>query len=402
MRVHRLTRDGPRKGRSAMNNSQSKGRDFLWPVLFLIVFINGFEAGGYQASLWSIGRVFDLSMTSMGLYAAMELLATMLAPLLLGRWADSVRKSTSISLLLGLQIAASLTALFSRSDMWFLVSIFFLGLTTSALQFISIAALADAYPVSGGRRIAYMTTMYATGALVSPLVVDYYLRHGISWRALFGMLSLGSALCLAGIRAAGSEPREARPGTASRSGEGRLILSGVLLLGVIMCIYVGFENGFTFFVDTLFTDVLKASTGKYALSLFWATMIPSRFLVGRFSAHARKILVGAILVIPACMGLIAMTVSPSAVMLLCVPLGFASGAIYPCALTLLMPFAGKKTATATGIITSATGIGGFAFTAMTGFLADRFGMRSAMLILVSFFGFSLVCAIAAIRQSRDV
>ena len=31
-------------------------KDCLWLVLFLIVFINGFEAGGYQASLWSIGK----------------------------------------------------------------------------------------------------------------------------------------------------------------------------------------------------------------------------------------------------------------------------------------------------------------------------------------------------------
>ena len=78
-------------------------KDVLWIVLFLIIFINGFEAGGYQASLWNIGKDFDLSMTSMGLFAAMELFATMLAPILLGRWADSIEKAKSISFLLGIQ-----------------------------------------------------------------------------------------------------------------------------------------------------------------------------------------------------------------------------------------------------------------------------------------------------------
>ena len=142
---------------------KAKRRDFLWIVLFLIVFINGFEAGGYQASLWSIGKDFDLSMTSMGLYAAMELFATMLAPILLGRWADSVEKSKSIGIMLGIQIVAAILVLFTASDIVFLGGVFFLGLTTSALQFIAIAALADAYPVSGGRKVAYMTSMYATG-----------------------------------------------------------------------------------------------------------------------------------------------------------------------------------------------------------------------------------------------
>ena len=84
--------------------------------------------------------------------------------------------------------------------------------------------------------------------------------------------------------------------------------------------------------------------------------------------------------------------------MLCIPLGFASGAIYPCVLTIMLPLAGKQTATATGIITSATGIGGVVFTAMTGFLADRFGMRQAMLILVSFFIISLFSALAVIRR----
>jgi MFS family permease len=276
-------------------------RDCLWIILFFIVFINGFEAGGYQASLWSVGKDFDLSMSSMGLFAAMELFATMLAPILLGRWADGVEKLKGIGLLLCLQIAAALIVLFAKSDMIFLIAIFFLGLTTSALQFISIAALADAYPVSGGKKVAYMTTMYASGALLSPLVVDYYLRRGHNWRILFGFLAVGSIVSLVGIRLSRSGQRERKGADNTAQRGGSFVLPAILLLGVIMCIYVGFENGFTFFVDTLFTDVLKASTGKLALSLFWAVMIPSRFLVGRFPEHAKKLLLAAILTIPCTM-----------------------------------------------------------------------------------------------------
>ena len=90
---------------------------------------------------------------------------------------------------------------------------------------------------------------------------------------------------------------------------------------------------------------------------------------------------------------------PVIVLLLCIPLGFASGAIYPCVLTIMLPLAGKRTATATGIITAATGIGGVVFTALTGFLADRMGMRSSMLILVSFFAVSFLAALTVFRQS---
>ena len=338
----------------------------------------------------------------MGLYAAMELFATMLAPILLGRWADSVAKVKSIGLMLSIQIVAAIIAFFTGSNEIFLVSVFFLGLTTSALQFISIAALADAYPVTGGKKVAYVTTMYALGALLSPLVVDFYLRRGLGWRTLFGLLALGSLLVLAGILLSGSEQRETRLSDDGAQGSSdHFVLLAILLLGLIMCIYVGFENGFTFFVDTLFTDVLKSSSGKFALSLFWAVMIPSRFLVGKFSNHAKKILVASIIIIPCTMLLLAASSSAALVMALCIPLGLASGAIYPSVLTIMLPFAGKKTATATGIITACTGIGGVVFTALTGFMADAFGMRIAMMGLVSFFAISLLSALTVIRMGND-
>ena len=129
-------------------------------------------------------------------------------------------------------------------------------------------------------------------------------------------------------------------------------------------------------------------------------MIPSRVLVGFFSAHTKKILIGAILLIPATMLAFYAVSDPTFAMLLCIPLGFASGAIYPCVLTIMLPFAGKNTATATGIITSATGIGGVVFTALTGFLADSFGLPAAMLILVSFFAISLIAAICVLRLGK--
>lgn len=376
------------------NSTDRTQKDFLWVVLFLVIFINGFEAGGYQASIWNIGKDFDLSMTAKGMYASMELFATMLAPLLLGRWADRTSKDRSISILLGLQLAAAALVLVTRQDALFLFSVFFLGLTTSALQFISIAALADAYPVSNKRRIGFLTSMYATGALIAPLVVNFYLNHGMSWRTLFALLAAGSAVALVGILRSGSEPRESvSAAQEEQHSTGSFLLPGVLLLCVIMCIYVGFENGFAYFVDTLFTDVLKSGAGKFALSLFWAVMIPSRVLVGLFSQHARKILIGSVVAIPLITIAVSLSHSSALVMLLCVPLGFASGAIYPSVLTTVLPFAGKKTATATGMITTATGIGGVVFTALTGFLADRLGLNTAMVVLALFFVISILCAL---------
>lgn len=377
-------------------------KDYLWIILFLIIFVNGFEAGGYQASLWNIGQTYDLSWTTMGLYASVELFATMLAPLILGSWADYNKKSKCIMILLGIQIVASGIILATKTDSLFIGGIFFLGLTTSALQFISIAALADAYPVSNKKKIGFMTSMYAFGALIAPLVVRFYLARGFSWRTLFILLFAGSIIAIFGMYKSGSEPREVSDYVDPKAESGgTFILGGILLLCVIMCIYVGFENGFAFFVDTMFTDILKNDSGKFALSLFWALMIPSRMLVGHFSKHANKILYVSVVAIPILTLLFSNTTSSTLALLICIPLGMASGAIYPCVLSIMLSFARKKTATATGMITTATGIGGFVFTALTGYISQLFGMRTGIGILGGFFIFSLISLLAITHLLRS-
>ena len=381
------------------NEKRGYRGDYLWLFLFLIVFINGFEAGGYQASLYEIGQNYDLSIMNMGIFASVELFATMLAPLLLGRWADRSDKIRCIEILLSIQLVFAFFIFFTDLQLFFVVGIFFLGLTTSALQFISIAELAETYPVSGKKKIGFMTSMYALGALVSPLFVKYYLDRGISWRTLFLSLSVGSVIAIIGVIFTRNFCNEKNISVyEDAKSDKSFVATGILLLCVVMCIYVGYENGFAFFVDTLFTDVLKSTSGKFALSLFWAVMIPARILVGLFSKHARKILLASLIAIPVITFIIAMMSNGGLVMALIIPLGLASGAIYPCVLTIMLSYSGNKKATATAMITVSTGIGGVVFTALTGILADALGMRNALICLGAFFILSIASVLILYRK----
>ncbi len=377
----------------------------LWLFLFLVVFLNGFEAGGYQASILTIGKDYDLNFASMGIFASIELFATMLAPLLLGNWADRSSKTRCIRILLGLQIVASLLILCFQLQKLFIVGVFFLGLTTSALQFISIAALADSYPLSGKRKIGFITSVYALGALVSPLIIERYLRLGFHWKTLFLLLAIGSLFAFLGICRCNDEPQELHAVSEESSeneNTNHFVLTGILALCVIMCIYVGFENGFAYFVESFFQDILSSQAGRFALSIFWASMIPSRLLVGFYAKKRKLILFASILTIPVVTVILSHASNSVLVLCLCVLLGFASGAIYPCVLTIMLSFSGKRTATATGMITTATGIGGVLFTSLTGFMSERFGLQIAMMILASFFLLSFLAALLAQYLSRKV
>jgi fucose permease len=141
---------------------------------------------------------------------------------------------------------------------------------------------------------------------------------------------------------------------------------------------------------------LHTENGKIVLSLFWASMIPARILAGRFAAKARMILYLCCISIPVLTLAIAFTGSQEVIFVLCIPLGMASGAIYPSVLNTSFRYAGSNTATVTGMITTATGIGGVVFTAVTGILADSIGIRLSIAALAGCFVFA-VLAVAGLR-----
>ncbi len=373
-------------------NRKTKG-DYLWLVFFIIIFINGFESGGYQASLLDIGKTYDLSTTSKGIFASVELFATMLAPIILGAWADRSNKLNFLKLFLIIQLATSFMITILTSRIIFLGAMFIIGLTTSALQFVAIAALVDYYPLSGNKKIGYLTSMYALGAFVAPLVVAFYLHLGFSWRTLFASMAITSAIAVFGLVHPSDTVREDVDTIIKENAVGKFILPGILMLCIVMCIYVGYENGFAFFIDTLFAEEFASSLGKYALSIFWIVMIPSRVMVGHTSKHSSAILICATIAIPTITFIIAQLSSDIAVFLLCIPLGFACGSIYPCVLTLAMPFAGAHKATATGMITTATGIGAVVFTALTGYMGEKWDLKTAVVFLSYFFVISLAAVI---------
>ena len=62
-----------------------------------------------------------------------------------------------------------------------------------------------------------------------------------------------------------------------------------------------------------------------------------------------------------------------------------------------MQFSGIRKATATAMITTATGIGGVVFTALTGIMAEGIGLRGAMVALSAFFVLSLISVIVLFR-----
>lgn len=382
-----------------MGKRRQLGKNDLAILFFVTIFMNGYETGGYQAALMEIGAGFGMNEGQQGLLAAVELFATMIAPLVLGGVADRVGKKKMLVAFTAARVLSSVIMLLCREPVGFGVGIFIMGFATSILQYVAIAGMEDAYPLTNKRRMGSITAMYAAGAVSAPYVVGLSLRSGGSWKLVLVIdliISLAQAVLFWLISFA---PREQAPALQEgpAAAAGRIYAVGVFWLCFIMFVYVGVENGVGFFLNAYMHDAIGVDNGYIALSLFWLTMIPSRILCGIFERHRRRLIVAAPLGAAALLAVLAVQrfVLPS--FFFAAVLGFFCGAVYPNVLTYAYDFSAGKTATVVGLITFATGVGGTLLSAFFGFWLTDFGVLGSFLILA---GLMLVDTAAALWISR--
>lgn len=362
-------------------------------LLFLLsIFMNGFETGGYQAALLYVGQEFDLSIGQQGILASVQLFATMIAPLLLGPLADRIGKQIMLVIFTATRVLSAAVIMLATESVLFAVGIFTLGFACSIVQYVAIAGMQDAYPLTRNRRMGYITAMFALGAVVAPLIVGLAIGLPGCWRSFFLLSGLVFLLLTIGLARTDFSPRETVAVAADAGSSEGMYIKGVALLCLIMFIYVGVENGVCFFLSNFMLATMDSARGYLALSLFWLAMIPSRFLCGFFARYRARLIYLAPL--GAALMLALLTVMHSELMAFgaVFVLGFFCGGVYPNVLTYVADFAGGRTATVTAAITVATGVGATIISAIFGFLHASFGFTGAFLILALLLGIDVLIA----------
>ncbi|MCH3943652.1 MAG: MFS transporter [Atopobiaceae bacterium] len=382
-----------------------EGAGILVATTFCAIFLNGFEAGGYQACLQSVGTEYSLTGSLMGALASVQLVAALIAPLAFGPIADRRGKRPMLLAFLAVEAASGVLAAISRDPVLFAVAIFGVGMAVSTVQYVALAGLADAFPATGRRKLGFVTGMYSLGAVTSPLLCGTLISAGMSWRTFFVVLAVASAAVCGAALACDFSPKEEAGAaigadTGEAAGEDAWDGLGVGLLCLVMFVYVGVESGIGYFMNSFVGTELSGSGSYLALSLFWAAMIPSRMLCGAQAARRGPLLVAACVgagVLTASMALLS---SSAAAVALAAAMGFFCGAVYPCVLAYVVDFAAGRTATATGLVTAATGLGGAIVTLAFGWMSDALGMRMAFAFLGGLMLVDVAVAVALLARAR--
>ncbi len=250
---------------------------------------------------------------------------------------------------------------------------------------------------------------FSLGAVVSPILIRYGMSGlSWSWRSVFVICAGAYALLMFpllrvrfGAPPVGTPPIGAAP-------EARVSLFAFfkngffLLLFLSIFLYIGLENGIGYFTETLFTVKLgQEALGAYAISAFWAMMALSRLVFGLMRFSPRQALLLSFGASAALIALLAVLRLPLLSLIACGLIGFAFGPVWP----LLMDLAAKQypysSGSAIGLMSAGCGLGGIAFPAVMGFLADHTDLRLSFLLLsLTALAAGSLCLAIAIREKR--
>lgn len=380
-------------------SEKTKSNSGLAYLLYFCILMNGFEAGGYQVSLASIATQFHLSQSAMGGLASIQLVAVLVAPLLFGPLADKWGKRRVLVIFMGLRIAACLLISIISAVTGLMIGIFLIGISVSIVQYVALAALSDAYPQSGKKKMGLITGMYSAGALSAPWLCGQLLDAGYSWKWLFIILGLSALISINYLWRSDFASKEIREEAAIFT-KGKFYGGGITLLCLIMFLYCGAENGIAFFMNSFAKNELQLAHAYWGLSLFWGAMIPSRLLAGGLYRYRKIILVISCAAAGICLFGISIINSGWLFLSLSFILGFVCGMIYPCVLNYMVDFAGSKSATASGLISIACGLGGAIFATGFGLIADWAGIRAAYVFLGIAMLVALGCTMILIAYER--
>lgn len=349
-----------------------------------LMFFYGFFLGGMQLVIVDIATAFGVGTTGMGMLVSAQYAVAVIAPIAAGILADRFGKKPLLTIFAAVFGAGCAMIGLSPALGVYIIGACLTGAGYSVCESLSSAALSDLGEVDGMRYINLSQSLLSVGAVVSPIIVQAMMQHlSLSWRTLFFLCS-AAFLILALLLSLTQFPDAIR--AQQSSGRGRFFTTTVFLsLFLSIILYAGLENGFGYFVDTLFDSHGHWTPGlsAYGLSAYWLGMALSRMVCSLRSYHPGRMLC-------ICFGTIAILFlllpginNGIAAILLCGLVGISYGPVWSTLVATAAARFPEQSAAAIGVMSTGCGLGGVIYPTIMGFMAEQITLRAAFGMLAA-------------------
>lgn len=358
-----------------------------------MIFLLGFESGGFQLALLKIAREFGITNTEMGGLVTVQFAAMMVMPAIFGAFSDTLGKKRILLCFSQLFTAGCLMTALLPYYWGIVLGIFCIGSGYSVCECVLTASLFDEYPGSGTLYAGWTQGFFSAGAVMGPLVCDLLVRCGIGdWRNVFFLMAFcyalsGVLLILIPMKPAKKKQKTRDTPADAESGGGAIhpwyVSVPVLFCIILMICYVGMETGIAYFLDAFVNLELQDSgSASWMLAAFWLLMIPGRVFCGKTAGKAHKALLlcfGALVILTVCWQNCKSTFQ-LALIICCA--GAACGMVWPLLMGTANEEAKGRSGRVSGLMTMGSGIGGALWPVMFGKMMDLGGIRNSLWLIV--------------------
>ena len=244
---------------------------------------------------------------------------------------------------------------------------------------VSSAVLSELDAEKGARYINLSQALLSLGAVISPFLVQWLQksRHA-SWRlpflicaAAYTLLALLLLLTVFPKRQTVTQKKAKARTNFFASRAFRLLFFSILL-------YVGLENGISYFAESLFS--VRLSAGNFAaaaISAYWIGMTVSRMLFSAVLRDPKKTLIGCFLASAVFLLVLAVSQNPTVSLVCCFAAGFSYGPIWSTLVAQATGLYPESGAGAAGVMSAGCGIGGMLAPVLMGAVCDAAGLSAA-------------------------
>jgi fucose permease len=307
-----------------------------------------------------------------------------------GRIADRAGFRTCISIGLLLNVAGLLAFAWTPSAILNAFIYFVVGVGQGFLEVAVNWSIVKMAPGASGRPMSLMHGAFSIGAVSGPIMAGAIITNGLPWGFTYRVLGL---VFLALLIVVAATPTQGLSGSfedraAHRDG---LTRQPAYWLGfTVLMLYVGVELGLSNWMGEFFVTVLRAeaSTGAFAVSVFWGGILAGRFGVPwlyRGPRQDRVLLISAgVIALAAALlastgfsGMRVLAFGASAMA------GLGCACVYPIAVSLVGESFPQARGEAMGFASAGGGLGALLFPMGTGFIAKTWGLRVAYVTYIA-------------------
>jgi len=287
-----------------------------------------------------------------------------------------------------------------------LVCGFIAGLGHGAVDVVISVSVSDLFSDRRAAALTLVNVFFGVGAFVGPLVAGLALR---AWDTALPALWLGAGLLLGLMPLMARWIPAARPagGSAERPAvQGRTFLKSPLLwmLGLLLLVYVGIENGTGGWAPTYLERVtgIAAADAALATSGFWMAITASRFIGALIGTRlpAPALLAGSL--VTAALGSLLMVIGSASTIatvagILLLGLGF--GPVFPTTIALVTAAFPTTSGSAAGAAVALGSLGGMLLPLAQGWVLERTGPSGSLAMTIAA-TLSMLLLFAAYRRSN--